>query len=196
MLDHKENDELNIDFGIAGGSASEDDTELSFMNFSLAAKNTERSKEDKILADLEKMSIFDFTGDQNKEEPETESVIEEVPVEAVSDQEIPEEAGEIPESEAAETPDPEPLPEMISEYSEEPLPELDDVEINVVRWGQGRTSTAPPQKQEPQKPLLIDDTKSVPQIPQSGDEVEVKLCHFRQNAQLRDQKNKEKQKKN
>lgn len=142
------------------------------------------------------MSIFDFTGDQNKEEPETESVIEEVPVEAVSDQEIPEEAGEIPESEAAETPDPEPLPEMISEYSEEPLPELDDVEINVVRWGQGRTSTAPPQKQEPQKPLLIDDTKSVPQIPQSGDEVEVKLCHFRTKCTAARSEKQRKQKKN
>lgn len=186
-MDHKDEEEFNIDFKNSNEDFSEDDMELSFMNFSLSAKNEEPSKEDKIFSDLEKMSIFDLTSKKEEcvaEEPAPESEIEEVPVETVSEQVLPEEDTE--EDTEEEKTELHQAPDINVEYSEEPLPEIDDVEIKVVSWGQ-------------KKPLFIDDTKQAKPaegVVQADEEVEIKLCSFRENAERRAQRTREKQKKN
>jgi hypothetical protein len=186
-LDHKDKEEFNIDFKNSNENFSEDDMELSFMNFSLSTKNAEQSKEDKIFSDLEKMSIFDLTSKKEEritEESQQETEIEAVPVETVSEYEFPDDDTE--EETDEEKTELHRSPDINVEYSEEPLPEIDDVEINIVSWGQ-------------KKPLFIDDTKPTkPAEPvvQADENVEIKLCNFRENAERRAQRTREKQKKN
>lgn len=180
----KDKENFDIDFKNNRNDSADDDTELSIMNFSLSAKSQEPSREDRILSDLDKMSIFDFT----EEKEDAQRFVEEVPVEAVSEQEIPEEETEMPAHGGSET---------LAEYSEEPHLDMDDIEINVVSWGQPRqAAAAPAEEPEQKKPIFIDDTKPAKPLPRSDEEVEIKLCAFRQSAAQKAQRAKEKQKKN
>lgn len=201
-MDRKDKENFNIDFK-SSKNASDDDTELSFMNFSLSAKRTPPPKDEKLLSELDKMSIFDFTQKEKPAAPDAdaeaqEHVIEEVSIEPVSEREIWEETPQEPVKEEAE----ELLrhafsPEDLTEYSEEPLPESDEIEIDVVSWGQKPTPPASVQA-SPKKPIFIDDTASAERerpVP-SDDEVEIRFCDFKQSAERRIERQREKQKKN
>ena len=111
-MDRKDKENFNIDFK-SSKNASDDDTELSFMNFSLSAKRAQPPKDEKLLSEFDKMSIFDFT---QKERPAAsdaepqEDIVEEVPVEPVSERELLDETPQEPVKEEAE--------EMKSKFAE------------------------------------------------------------------------------
>ena len=199
-MNRKDKENFNIDFK-SSKNASDDDTGLSFMNFSLSAKRAQPPKDEKLLSEFDKMSIFDFTQKDrpaaSDAEPQ-EDIVEEVPVEPVSERELLDETPQEPVKEEAE----EMLrhafpPEDLTEYSEEPLPESDEIEIDVVSWGQKPTPPASVQA-SPKRPIFIDDTASAERerpVP-SDDEVEIRFCDFKQSAERRIERQREKQKKN
>lgn len=206
-MEHKDTDDFDIDFANKH-SGSEDDSEIQFMNFTLSksAQQEEDAQADDFFAKIDQISIFDLAQENSAQEESIEP--EEVAVEPVSDlEEIAEE-----------------VPETLSEISEEPLPDPDDIEINIVNWNGSRKSSAAPLKsavpEEPAacKPIFVDDTKdadepescvSVPEMQEphyveeqpdddddDDDEIEIKFRHYRKSTQQRAERSVERQKKN
>lgn len=192
-MEHKDTDDFDIDF-TNKNSASEDDSEIQFMNFTLSksAQPEEDAQADDFFAKIDQISIFDLA--QKDSAPEESIEPEEVAVEPVSDSE---------------------------EIAEEPLPDPDDIEINIVNWNGPRQDSAPPLKsaapEEPAacKPVFVDDTKDadepeevaadlpprpVEEPPDDEDEddadIEIKIRHFRKSTQQRAERSAERQKKN